>query len=320
VYSSLQQYCTTRGLRRTSLCLSSPWHALRLRHCAPAWVQTPTPTSRPAWPNRFWGTRQRDVQSITTTDEEQHILNLPLSSPHPLKGSHGVVLAPGPVSVAPRASRDSPWTLGNAGALRSGVARRSWATSPAQPLSPQPTLRAQNITLPPFVAADAPHLQRLAGAWAVARDCGRIPPTPHRDGTAKAWLAGNGTPLGRHTAGAAPRKGWSVGICSAHATARRTSARHSELTALSLAQPRRSRPSASQRRAHDLLPYVRRRMRQLRCPGPCAALSAGEQAPLPGSGGRHAVAAGGGHGRHGSCGQDVLRDRVHLPLPQRWRL
>ena len=61
--------------------------------------------------------------------------------------------------------------------------------SPDQPLSPLPTLRAQNIILRPLAAADAPQIQKLAGSWAVARNCGRIP-HPYPDGAAEAWIAG----------------------------------------------------------------------------------------------------------------------------------
>jgi len=62
--------------------------------------------------------------------------------------------------------------------------------SPDQPLSPLPTLTAQNLILRPLAAADAQRIQRLAGSWAVARNCGRIP-HPYPDGAAEAWIAGS---------------------------------------------------------------------------------------------------------------------------------
>lgn len=62
------------------------------------------------------------------------------------------------------------------------------AASPSPPPSPLPTLRGHNVILRPFGAADAAQVQRLAGSWAVARTCGRIP-HPYPDGEAEAWIA-----------------------------------------------------------------------------------------------------------------------------------
>ena len=59
---------------------------------------------------------------------------------------------------------------------------------PRQPLELLPSIAAHGVVLRPFAASDAAQVQRLAGAWAVARNCGRIP-HPYPDGAAEAWIA-----------------------------------------------------------------------------------------------------------------------------------
>lgn len=50
-----------------------------------------------------------------------------------------------------------------------------------------PTLQAERLQLRPFVLADAPEVQRLAGAWDVAYTTQNIP-HPYEDGMAEQWI------------------------------------------------------------------------------------------------------------------------------------
>ena len=52
---------------------------------------------------------------------------------------------------------------------------------------PDPTLRTEGLVLRPFVPADAPDLQRLAGAYEVAVGTLNMP-HPYEDGMAEEWI------------------------------------------------------------------------------------------------------------------------------------
>ncbi len=58
-------------------------------------------------------------------------------------------------------------------------------------MSEQPTLETARLRLRPFTLADAPDVQRLAGAWEVASTTGNIP-HPYPDGAAEAWIRDHG--------------------------------------------------------------------------------------------------------------------------------
>ena len=80
-------------------------------------------------------------------------------------------------------------------------------TSANEPVREIPTLRTERLILRPFGLADAPEVQRLAGAREIA-DTTETIPHPYEDGVAEAWIP-------RHAETYAKSEGLTLAITSA---------------------------------------------------------------------------------------------------------